>query len=454
MVDGLSRALWPLGARAARGAARRTGTRCECVDAAAGDRARALRSNPALRSSAVRRGKAGARAPDRARRASAQGRPHRGYTRYHYPTLVTPIRRAGEFPPLDRDITIWVPPSTCRCMPAASSLPENRWPLTPLPHEASRESLRAVGQDLIFNVASTYTKALHLRDLQRASASRIRTLEAEEKNTTLRMGEGRHRATGLMRLQTQLSQSRHDVLSIAQAEQDALSLLAALLGEHGSLPPLADTVPFNAALPASREDAIAAALAQHPELAQAQALGLAAADRLEIARGDLRPQLSLVGRLQQTAGGDLHAYDSSQIGVQMALPLFDGAVRKHRVDQAVLSPSAAGSPSRRCNPLRAEAQQARARWRSASRRAVALQAEREARSAAHRNARYDTGEARSPIAERLVLRCGGAPVSRLQAEYDGAVTSAGCARPAVFPQPSIQQAPWRGGAPSQGAERP
>jgi len=152
-----------------------------------------------------------------------------------------------------------------------------------------------------------------------------------------------------MRLQTQLSQSRHDVLSIAQAEQDALSLLAALLGEHGSLPPLADTVPFNAALPASREDAIAAALAQHPELAQAQALGLAAADRLEIARGDLRPQLSLVGRLQQTAGGDLHAYDSSQIGVQMALPLFDGAVRKHRVDQAVLSPSAAGSPSRRCN---------------------------------------------------------------------------------------------------------
>lgn len=418
---------------------------------------RALASNPALKGSAVAVEK---QALER-RIARGQRLPQvdltAGYTRYHYPSLVTPIRQPGTFPPLDRDIAnlgaaLSLPLYAGGKLVAGESLAAHT-------HEASREALRAAGQDLIFNVASTYTKALHLRDLQHASAFRIRTLETEEKSTALKMEQGRASRLDLMRLQTQLSQSRHDVLSIAQAEQDALALLAALLGERSSLPPLAEGVAFNATLPGSRQEAIAAALAQHPELGKAQALGEAANDRLDMARGDLRPQVSLVGRLQQTAGGDLHSYDSSHIGVQMALPIFDGAVRKHRIDQASLESERSRLAFEDTeNQLRAEVQQAYGAVEEArSRRTVALQAEREAQEALHiETLRYKEGE--GAITDLLSAEAAfwNAKVSRLQAEYDGAVTQARLLRATGgLSAASIRQASIGSGAPpSQGEGQP
>jgi len=386
---------------------------------------RALSSNPVLRSRAVEVEKheleqaiaRGARLPQVDLIA--------GYTRYRHPTLVTPIRQPGAFPPFDRDIAnvgaaLALPLYAGGKLVAGESLAAHT-------HEASREALRAAGQDLIFNVMSTYTKALHLRDLQRAAASRIRTLETEEKNTASRLGEGRASRLELMRLQTQLSQSRHDVLSIAQAENDALSLLAALLGEAGALPPLADPVALNAALPGSQDEAIAAALAQHPELGKAQALGQAAADKLDIARGDLRPQVNLVGRLQQTAGDDLRLYDSSHVGVQMALPLFDGAVRKRRIDQASLEwQQSRLALEDAANQLRSEVRQAYGAVEEArSRRAVSRQAEREAQEALRiETLRYEQGEGSITDLLSAETALWSAVVSRLQAGYDDIVTQA------------------------------
>lgn len=385
--------------------------------------ARALASNPVLRSRAVE--------VEKREMEQAIARGERlpridliaGYTRYRYPTLVTPIRRPGAFPPFDQDIAnvgaaLALPLYAGGKLVAGESLAAHT-------HEASREALRSVGQDLIFNVTSTYTKALHLRDLQRASASRIKTLEAEEKNTALRLGEGRASRLDLMRLQTQLSQSRHDVLSIAQAEQDALSLLAVLLGQAGTLPPLAETAALNAALPGSQDEAIALALAQHPELGKAQALGQAAADKLDIARGDLRPQINLVGRLQQTAGDDLRLYDSSHVGVQMALPLFDGAVRKHRIDQASLEwQQSRLALEDAANQLRSEVRQAYGAVEEAgSRRAVSRQAEREAQEALRiETLRYGQGEGSITDLLSAETALWSAVVSRLQAGYDGIVT--------------------------------
>jgi len=194
VVDGLSRALWPLGASRCSGAALAgPGTRCECVDAAAGDRARALASNPALRSSAVavekqaleRRIARGERLPKVDLTA--------GYTRYHYPTLVTPIRRAGEFPRSTGISRIWVPPSTCRCMPAASSLPENRWPLT-LPR--TKRAASRCGPSARIS-SSTLPRPTPRRCIcvicsvpPRLASGRSKR---KKRHTTLRMGEGRHR---------------------------------------------------------------------------------------------------------------------------------------------------------------------------------------------------------------------------------------------------------------------
>ena len=114
-------------------------------------------------------------------------------------------------------------------------------------------------------------KALHLRDLQRSSRARIAALEREESHLEAQLAQGRVARLDLMRLQTQLSESRHDLLVLEQAERDAKSLLAALLGEDGPMPPLADSVSGPVNLPATREEALARALGRRPDLLRAEA---------------------------------------------------------------------------------------------------------------------------------------------------------------------------------------
>ncbi len=274
---------------------------------------------------------------------------------------------------------------------------------------------------LLFNVTATYTKALHLRDLQKSSLARIRTLETEEAHLTQRLAQGRAAKLELIRLQTQLSQARHDLLAIEQRERDALTLLAMLLGESRTLPPLADLTPTHVALPSSREEALAKAMGQRPELLRAQALGRVASDRVAIAKGEQRPQVSLVATAQETAGGDWKGYGAGQIGVQVTIPLFDGAIRNNRVAQARLEQRRSElQVEDTANALASEVEQAvGAVTESRARLEVARQGEREAEEALRiETARYEAGE--STITDLLGAESAlwSARVNRLQAGYD------------------------------------
>ena len=342
-----------------------------------------------------------------------------GYTRYAYPALVTSIRQPGVFPPLDRDIAnvgiaLSLPLYAGGKLVAGESLAEHN-------REAASQGLRSAGQDLLFNVTATYTKALHLRDLQKSAAARIKTLETEEVHISQRLAQGRAAKLELIRLQTQLSQARHDLLAIGQGERDAQSLLAMLLGESRPLPPLAGIGPLHVALPGSRDDALAKAMSRHPDLLRAQALSRAASDKVNIAAGDQRPQINLVARAQETTGSDWKGYDDAQIGVQATIPLFDGSIRKNRLAQAGLERRKSELlVEETANQLVSDIEQALgAVTESRSRRKVARQGEREAEEALRiETARYQAGE--STITDLLGAETAlwSAQVSHLQAGYD------------------------------------
>ncbi len=341
------------------------------------------------------------------------------YTRYAHASLVTPIRQVGVFPPLDRDIAnvsvaLSLPLYAGGRLVAGESLAEHS-------QQAAAQGLRAAGQDLLFNVTSTYTKALHLHDLRKAARARTTMLETEQAHISQRLAQGRAAKLELIRLQTQLSQARHDLLAIAQGERDATALLAALLGESGSLPPLAQIGPSQVALPASRDEALKKAMSQHPELLRAQALGKAASDKLEIAKGGQRPQINLVAKALETAGGDWKGYDDAQIGVQVSLPLFDGSIRKNRVAQADLERRRAElGIEETVNALASEVEQAVGGvTESRARLEVAGQGEREAEEALRiETARYQAGE--STVTDLLGAETAlwSARANRLQAGYD------------------------------------
>lgn len=342
-----------------------------------------------------------------------------GYTRYAYPTLVTPIRQVGVFPPFDRDIwnlgvALSLPLYAGGKLVAGESLAQHN-------RQAAAEGLRGAGQDLLFNVTASYTKALQLRHLQKALTLRIKTLEAEEANITQRLTEGRAAKLELIRLQTQLSQARHDLLAVAQGERDALALLAVMLGQRGKLPPLVEIDLAPISLPMSREEAMAKALAQHPDLLKAQAFGNAAVARVGIARGEQLPQINLVAKVQTSSGGDFKNFDDGQIGVQVAFPLFDGSIRRYRVDQANLERRKTELMVEEIhNQLVSEIEQAFGGLAEArSRLDVAAQGEREAEEALRiEMLRHDNGE--STITDLLGAETAqwNATVNRLQAGYD------------------------------------
>lgn len=347
-------------------------------------------------------------------------------THHAYPTTVIPIREAGVFPPLDRDIAsvglaLTLPLYTGGRLAAGISLAEHNV-------EAAAQTLRGAGQDLMFNVAAAYTKALHLRDLQRAIAARVETLETEQAMLSRRLEQGRAARLEMVRLQTRLSQARHDFLAARQGEHDALSLLATLLGAPTALPDLADIAPTVVKLPDSRDEALARAVRQRPELQRAQAQERAAASNVQIAASERLPQVSLVASAQETAGaGEWKGYGGGQIGVLVSVPIFDGSISKNRVAQARLEVGKSQLRIRQtANAIVSEVEQAFGAFgESTGRLQVAAQGEREADEALRiERVRYSAGE--STVTELLASEAAlwTARVNRLQAGYDVVVSQA------------------------------
>jgi outer membrane protein TolC len=300
------------------------------------------------------------------------------YTRYGDPYQVHPIRQAGVFPPFDTDITgisatITQPLYTGGRLSAARSAAANG-------HAAAQEKFKASGQELLLSVASVYAQALKYAHLGAGLDRRIQTLETEEQSTQRKLAAGRVAKLDLIRLQTQLSQARHDRVATRQREQDARYTLGALLNEPGPLPPLAELAPASEGLPATEAELLAAVAEKNPTLRRLTAESRAAADGVDIARADRRPQVNLTGRIRETSGSDWTFYDDQQIGVTVALPLFDGGVRRNRVGQAALArDQKERALEDAANALAAEAKQAFGGHAEArSRLEIAEQREREA----------------------------------------------------------------------------
>jgi outer membrane protein TolC len=341
------------------------------------------------------------------------------YTRYAYPTLITPIRAPGVFPPMDRDVAniglaLTLPLYSGGRLVAGEALATHN-------REAALQSLRASEQDLLFNVVATYTKALHFRELGTVLDARIKALQQQEKDITLRLEQGRAARLDLIRLQTQLSQARYDKVSVTQGEADARTLLAALLGEAGPVAPLADLGPTVPALPETTEAAHARALARRPDLLKLDAMGLAAEQKTAIARGERLPQVKLTAKAQESSGGDWTGHDDWNLGLRLTMPVFDGNIRKRRVEQATLEQRQMRLQRDDAhNRIASEVEQAfGALTESRARLDFATQGEAEAREALRiENLRYHSGE--STITDLLGAEVAlwSATANRLQAGYD------------------------------------
>ena len=156
-------------------------------------------------------------------------------------------------------------------------------------------------------------------------------------------------------------------------------------------------------------------------------MGKAAQQKTAIARGERLPQINLVAKAQESAGGDWEGYDDWQMGVQLSMPLFDGDIRKRRVEQAGLEQrqNALQQEDAR-NRIASEIEQAFGALSEArARLEAATQGETEASEALRiETLRYHSGE--NTITDLLGAESAlwSATASRLQAGYDITVSQA------------------------------
>ncbi|MCW8919626.1 MAG: TolC family protein [Gammaproteobacteria bacterium] len=259
-----------------------------------------------------------------------------GVTRYSEPTLAWPIHEAGSFPPFAEDIAsiglnLRLPLYVGGKLVAAVNLAEKQILAARLRLEASR-------QELIFNVASAYGKTLQLQQQRDAMQHRIRGLESQYADTQERLRSGRVAQIDLARVKTRLSEARYEMAALEQGVGNGLQLLAMLTGESEA--PTQLVARMEVTLPAANTTLAQwsdQALANHPSLQRARSGIDAAGERIEMARGERRPQLHLIGNGRHLESGDGEGQDEWQVGLQLSVPLYDGAARRDRVSQAVIA---------------------------------------------------------------------------------------------------------------------
>ncbi len=344
------------------------------------------------------------------------------YRHYSDPSLVYPLAEAGQFPPLAPDVintglSLRLPLYAGGKLVAAEQL-------------ATYQEQEAVGllrqneQDLIFNVVSTYTRALQLNDLFRAQSQRLRSLAAQVDELERKQQAGRVIRLDVLRVRSQLSRAKVDHAATAQGEQDALNLLAALLNLPAINRKLEPTPYMELTVPGSAQHLSTLAHKQNPRVAQARAQLESAKAQLEMARGERRLQVDLLANVQTRRDDEWEGRDDWDIGVAIKIPVFDAGVRRSRIDQAnarrLRSQQALNNT---LNEISAEAYAALGNLNTAGAQAdAARDALEEAKEAMHiESRRYRTG--RSAVTDLLSAESAlwSAIAAHNQAMYDGFV---------------------------------
>ena len=206
---------------------------------------------------------------------------------------------------------------------------------------AADAQLDSAGQALLLDTLTAYVDILRDREVILIRQSSIELLTGQ-----LTQSQDRFEVGDVTRTDVALSEARLEggraQLAAAEAQlEGSLAVYGFLTGlEAGELSP----VPPTPALPASFEEALEIALQSNPDITSARHAEKAAAEGVEVARGALRPEVSIIA---QAGVEEYHTEgftDTSVVaGAQARIPLYAGGANSSALRQARLERSQAQS---------------------------------------------------------------------------------------------------------------
>lgn len=198
---------------------------------------------------------------------------------------------------------------------------------------ASQEGLRSTEQSVLLDVIAAYVNVQRDAESVRIRENNVRLLERQQQAAKDRFEVGEITRTDVAQADARLSGALAGLASARADHEASLAEYARIVGMPAQD---LEAPPAVAGLPSTLEEAVAVALDLNPDLRQFKENEAAARQQVRIARADLLPQLSVVGRMARDIDATTRGVraDSQSAAAQLTIPLFEGGFARSRTRQA------------------------------------------------------------------------------------------------------------------------
>lgn len=208
--------------------------------------------------------------------------------------------------------------------------------------QATVESMRNEELNILFDTASAYMNVIRDRQIAVLRARNLEFLEEQVRAARSRLEVGEGTRTDLAQAEAS-QQAALAQLSAARAQADAsAATYRQLVGEEPGT--LQTPQPLTGLLPASLDQAVAIALAEHPAIAARRHQVDAASFSVKAAEGGLLPRLTANAGVSTRYNNYLNdgprssgaegSTDSASIGLNLTVPIYQGGETSARVRQS------------------------------------------------------------------------------------------------------------------------
>lgn len=197
--------------------------------------------------------------------------------------------------------------------------------------EGAQQTLRGAEQDVLLAAVGAYLSVQRDEEILRLRTEHVDALTTQLNGARRRLDVGEVSRTDVAQAQTRLAAAR---AALARAEADLAASRARYVAVIGHAPEdLQPATPPRT--PDSLEGAVRLAETTHPDILQARAGVAAARARVTIERAALLPQVSIVGRYDQTEDSNFEdeQRDGGSAVAQFSVPLFEGGLAWSRTRQ-------------------------------------------------------------------------------------------------------------------------